>query len=437
MEQGYTSSPLNPQSPPQETKARSESMCYTISCWIFQVLVWGLLATLIIFLVVLRDQENVDKLLGGLGLCYLTYLFLEFYSSTSRYLCHKNTGQGMYEKMGCFFRTYPYIQFYCECYHYHTVHYTEKTKNGTRTRTRKERRVTHKETFLLPYYSSRDVSGLFYLHCEEAYIRRKSYIKLELQEEINFADPISYMDYEYQKDAFWRRNRFRDVYMAFEEKRYIPGLTHHNLIKLGETEPFTVNFFFFFLSTILTFAEFYKIYVDSWCVFQVFKLRKLVSTRYDLNAPVYVERYIPLVPQLNLISQQYSYEPTYYNYLNSDYQVKIPTEQELEMAQQYQSKIPDYHVSSSGNKFEMGVIQDDPSYSSYSSEPPPAFSSVGGNVGLSESQINAEGSLPSNFGTPNFQFSIAPPVKDGEGGYSSSGTTTAQTIPLSAIPPNN
>ena len=64
MEQGYTSSPLNPQSPPQKTKARAESMCYTISCWIFQVLVWGLLATLIIFLVVLRDQRNIDKLLS-------------------------------------------------------------------------------------------------------------------------------------------------------------------------------------------------------------------------------------------------------------------------------------------------------------------------------------------------------------------------------------
>ena len=94
----------------------------------------------------------------------------------------------------------------------------------------------------MPYYSARDVSGLFYLNCDEAYIKKKMYITLELKEEINFADNISYMDYEYYKEQFWKKNRFRDVYMDFNETRKVPGLMHHNLIKLNQNEPCFISF---------------------------------------------------------------------------------------------------------------------------------------------------------------------------------------------------
>ena len=100
-------------------------------------------------------------------------------------------------------------------------------------------------------------------------------------------------------------NRFLDYYMNFNETRTIPGLTHFNLIKLGNDEPFYLNYFFFLIFTILTFAELYKILFNSFCVFQSYKIRKIVSTRYDLNQPVYQEKYSSLVPQLNLIEKQY------------------------------------------------------------------------------------------------------------------------------------
>ena len=399
------------QNPPgmlDQGEQKEHNCVFHFFCWFFQIGVWlGIVANVLIALrVIPADPAATNGAYGGLGFFYFFYLVLEFCSPTSKYLCNKSTDQGMYQKMGVHFRTPPEIRFHCECYHYRTVHYTTRDKNGhVHHHTRREKVVTYTETYSLPYYSERDVSGLFYLNCDAAYVQKKHYIKLELREEINFADAISYMDYEYEKDRFWRRNRFRDVHFDFRESRIIPGMAHHNLVRLTVKEPCTVNYFFFLLFTLLTFSEFYKSYVNSFCVYQKFKVRKLVSTRYDLNQPVYQG----FVPQLNLIVQQYNYEPEYYNYINNDYNLKLPTQEELERAKQYQSKVPDYQVSSGGGQMQAGVIVDNPGYSSYeANQPPAAFASVGGNVALSESQVNANGNLPQGFDQPGFQFSIAP-----------------------------
>ena len=344
------------------------------------------------------------------GVIYLIYLILEFCSPTSRYLCHKSSDQGMYSKMGRNFRTPPEICFHCECYHYVNVTYYTRDKNGHRHRhTRREKRVSYRENYIFPYYSERDVSGLFYLNCEKAYIEKKHYIKLELKEEINFADAISYYDYDRAKCNFWRRNRFRDVHFNFWETRTIPGMEHHNLVKLTVNEPCMVNFFFFFLFTILTFAEFYVKYVDSFCIYQKFKVRKIVSTRYDLNQPVY-QVYIP---QLNLINNQYQYKQEYYNYLNQSYQLQLPSQEELEAAKQYQNKVPDYQVSSFEGGLQSKVVVDNPGYSSYNlNEAPAEFAAISGDVALSQSQINESGGPPPGYDKPGFEFKVAPPGQE-------------------------
>jgi len=407
--------PLN-QNPPgmlDQGDQREHNCCSAFFCWLFQILLWAGIG-MSVFLGVQGYQEVVNALeiTGGI---YVIYLILEFCSSTARYLCNKSTDQGIYEQMGTYFKTPPVINFHCECYHYVIRHHTRRTKHGVRHYTTRERVTTYREDYHLPYYSERDVSGLFILNGEKAFIEKKHYIKLKLKEEVNFADAISYMDYQYEKEYFWRRNRFRDVHFSFTETRTIPGLVHHNLVKLTAQEPCSVNFAFFFLFTIIPFVEFYKIYVDSFCVFQRYKVRKLVSTRYDLNQDLYQT----FVPQMNLVVQQYDYQPDYYNYLNQDYQVKLPTEEELEKAKQYQSYVPDYQISSGGGGIQAGVIIDNPGYSSFNqNEAPAAFASVGGDVALDPSQVNANGEAPTGFGQPGFQFNIAPSNQT-DGGYSS------------------
>ena len=407
----------------QDAEEKAENRCMKIFCWSIQILVWVMILSTIVCSI-LRPKA-ASGCAAGLGVFYIIYMVIEFCSPTSHYLCHRRTGNRMYEKMGELFRTHPDICFHCECYHIERRTVTHKDDKGNdHTETRDERVVTFRDNFSIPYYSSRDVSGLFYLNCDEANVQKKNFIKLNLKEEINFADAISYYDYEFYKRDFWIRNRFRDVYMDFNETRTIPGLNHYNLVSIGNQDPKSVNFCFYFLSVMFTFCQFYKSYVDSFCVEQKFTVRKFVSTRYDLNQPVYVQKYTQFVPTLNLITQTYNYETNDYNYLNQDKKVDLPTEEELENAKKYENKVPDYTISSGGGAFHAGVIEDNPSYSSFDyNSPPPEFASVAGNVGLNASQINVNGQAPAGFGQPGFQFSIAPSV---EGGYSSAGQGQGQ-----------
>ena len=180
-------------------------------------------------------------------------------------------------------------------------------------------------------------------------------------------------------------------------------MKHHNLVKLTTEEPCLVNNFWFCLLTFFMFAEFFSIYVDSFCVYQSYKVRKIVSTRYDLNQPVYQT----FVPQINLITQQYQYGQEYYNYKNDNYDVQLPTEEELEAAKQYQNRVPDYQVSSGGGQFQQGVIMDNVGYPSFNpNEAPAEFAAISGNVALSQDQLCANGGPPQDFDKPGFRFSI-------------------------------
>ena len=385
-------------------------------CWIFSVTTWIAFAFSLYFLNLEYKHESSNACYIFLVISYLIYIIIEFCSSTSKYLRNKKTGQEMYETMGKFFSAPPSIIFECQCYHHETVHYSTRDEKGnTHYETRTEKVVTYSETYNMPFYSARDVSGLFYLNCDEAYIKKKLYIKLELKEEINFADAISYMDYQYYKEQFWKRNRFRDVYMDFNEKRKVNGLVHYNLIKIWENEPCIVSFGWFMIFTLLTLCEFYKLYINTFFVYQEFKIRKIVSTRYDLNDQENEEKYSQLVPRLNLITKQYKYEPNTYGYVKQESQLDLPTKEELELASIYNDKVPDYQISPGDEQNKEGVIIDNPSYSNYdNNEPPLVFKPVSGEIGLDQSQVNVEGAAPVGFGQPDFQFNVVSPKNSNE-----------------------
>jgi hypothetical protein len=306
---------------------------------------------------------------------------------------NKQGDQGMYSQMGKLFSTPPVINFYAECYHYETHHYTTKDSEGNVEHHTEQRKVvTHRDSYNLPYYSTKDVSGLFLLRMDLAQAKKKAFIKLHLQKEVNFADSISYMDYLSQKDLFWRRNRFYDVHMDFNETRYIPGMEKHNLVKIGNEDPSSVAIGWYILFVILTFGQFYKQYVDSFCVFQNFKIRKLVSTRYNLLEPQFIQQYQPLMPALNLVVEQYSYQPQETGYCSSDVQPVLPTQEELEKAKQFENQIPNYGLTSNG-----GVIQDIPEFNDQNyNTPPPGFTSMGSQYSLEQSQINTNPNVNMN-----------------------------------------
>lgn len=279
--------------------------------------------------------------------------------------------------MGKYYSTYPVIKFFCECYHYiKVIRHHRHSRLTTTGNTSRKKVNSYKETYLFPYYSERDVSGLFYLECNSP--EKKHYIQLDIDTEINFADAISYMDYQMQKDSFWRRNVFKDKYFNFQETRYIPGLEKENLVRIGDSDPCCASFFIYFIFIILTLGEFYKWYFNSLCVEQTYKIRKLVSTRYDLNQPIYND----FIPQVDVISRQQSYDEDHYNYLNNDYKLQLPTKEELEKAEKYKNLVPEYKVSLVRSKTKAGIVVDNPEIVTYEqNEPPEAFSLMKINVG--------------------------------------------------------
>ena len=359
---------------PQSSKTRAGNICFTIICWIVSIVIWGEIGYITVYLYFIKEdgeditqiKANASTLLGF----YCIYLIMEFLSPTCRYLIHKRSSEGIKAKMGELFKARPSIKFYAECYHYRTVHYTEKDSEGNEVeKTRQEKVVTHRETEYFDYYSVRDISGLLNLNCDKAQIKRKCYIKLELKEEMNFADSISVADYEWQKDEFKSRNRSRDEYMDFSESWTLPGITHHNLIKIGDYEPCTVNCFWYILFTLFTLAQIYKWHVASFCIYQNYKIRKIMSTRYNLHSAEYDAQYSMFNPQINLITLKIDYEPAYYTYLNTSKSIKKPTAKELEKAKQYESKVPKYQIytAADGDIQRTGTVKDNPdfAYDSY------------------------------------------------------------------------
>lgn len=353
----------NPTQNQSEAKPNCSVKCIRIYLWFLQILTWLLL------LIVIGLSSSKDYIIP---LCFFSTVYLLYVlnevllSPTSKYLRNINTNDSIFQKIGSYFKIPPQITFHCSCFHYvtYTRTYTDAKGNISRS-TVTERVVTHSETLKFPYYSVRDVSGLFYLNCDPNLIQNKSFIKLELSEEINFADAISYMDYLFEKTVFCEKNKNRDEHFLYDEKRVIPGIIHHNLIKLRNEIPFTINIYFFVLASLLTCAEFYKSYVNSCCIEQNFKIRKIVSTRYDLNQPDFQQKYSNLIPKINLISQTFDFQPQDYNYLNSDCPVNIPTQNELNKAQELKDKIPEYQISQGEGQIQNGVIIDKPEYSSY------------------------------------------------------------------------
>lgn len=376
---------------PQSNKKQSGNPCLTVICWLVSLLLWGLIGinSVSIYIYKIIDDKDIQTSIGvSIGL-YVLYLILEFCSGTCRYLLNKRSNEGIKAKMGQLFKSRPEIRFYVECYHYETQYYYVRNSRGEQERrSRQVRVVTHRETQFFNYYSVRDISGLLNLNCNIAQIQRKCYIKLELDEEMNFADAISVSDYEREKEEFKERNRYRDDFMDFSEKWSLPGMVHHNLIKIGDYEPCTVNFFWYFIFTLFTLAQIYKWHVSSFCIYQNYKIRKIISTRYNLHSEQYDSQYSKFNPQLNLVTLTIDYEPSYYTYLDTSRTVSLPTKEELENAKMYESKVPRYEIytEADGDIQRCGTIKDNPDFQSYNNDQAPELNIPNPNKNKNENE---------------------------------------------------
>lgn len=314
---------------------------FNIISWGCQILVWFFLAGTIRNYA--DESSNAAKLsfLILFVIFYIAYFILELLSLEAKLLKKKTNELGIFQKMGSYFKAFPVYEFYCECFHF---------ESATDSPASKWKRTSYTETYTFPYYSERDVSGLLYVDCNYGIIKKKHYVQLELKEEINFADCISYMDYEETKKEFIKRNKPKDHRFKFEEKKYIPGLEKIILVKITDDEPCYAQFKYLVIFTIFLVGEFYKLAFNNICVKQTYKIRKIISTRYDLNQPEYQD----FTPKIDVVTKKYNYEEDYYNYINNEFKLNKPSTEELSRAKTLKYHVPKYKISP------YGVVVDDP-----------------------------------------------------------------------------
>lgn len=246
-------------------ESSNKEICLQFFWMIFQLSIWPFIILSVIF-------TETPLFIFLAVIVYLIYIIIECCSPISKYLRNKSNSQGIYKKMSELFKTPPRIAWRCECYHYETRHYTTTNDKGEiEHHTTTEKVVTCIGSSSMTYYSSRDISGPFLLNCDEKNINQKYYIKLELNNEITFADSFTESEYQSQKDSFIATYSFKDAHLDFSEEKYIPGLDEYNLVNIGNGEPGCINFCIFVILTILSLAEFYKCYFNSKCNSQLKK----------------------------------------------------------------------------------------------------------------------------------------------------------------------
>ena len=245
---------------------------------------------------------------------YITYMIIQFRSGSCKYLKHKSDSNDknrrMESKLNELFRAKPKITFTCTCYHYETIILNDLDEQGkARTRRRKNKVITHEESFDFPYHSVRDVSGLFSI--KDSIKRKKDYIKLNLKLVISWADAISRADYEQQKNNFIEKNRTKDELMDFNEIRSLPDFNDKDIIEINHSSTCSVNLCWYIISVIFAFTEYYK------CEMQDKQLD------YQNNDIGFVE----------------------------DEELNLPSMEEIENAEQkYGAEIPDYKLIDNGRR---------------------------------------------------------------------------------------
>lgn len=284
--------------------------------WTIQILLWGSLIWLIIGSVI---QKNMGaEVFVPAIILYVIYWINMCCSATFSYLNNKKTGNGIYDYMGSLFYEPAFVDFHIQCYHNETrtVPYTQDGQ--TRWRTETHRVNTYSETTTFKYMTWRDVSGPFLLNT--AGYRRdpfKAMVKLRVKFDVEFANDGTLADFEAQKDHFIRRNQYRDTHYDFTQTNRLRGYEEYNLINITNEPNPSINICYLLISTLLCVNEFYKIYVDSFCIPQDFKISKLVSSRSNLNLPDIFIPYIDRLPRIVIMDKDITYnDPSRFGQVN-------------------------------------------------------------------------------------------------------------------------
>ncbi len=245
---------------------KSGSIAFKIWCWIIQILV-------IVFLVllILTIKDSVWALFVFI-FCYLAYFITNLRSDACCYLLSGHDTTSIHDLLKTLFKNPLNISFECECYHYVTRTY--RSSVGTTRSTYKI--VTYRGSEAFNYYSWRDISGVFQLESNKVIqSEKKSFIRLKLNYLFEFADDINARDYLKQRSKFEISYGSIDTHFRFWENNTLDNFSDFNLVRITDSNPcFVSKYWFIFFTFIIPIVEFYKLYIDSICISEEFKIKK-------------------------------------------------------------------------------------------------------------------------------------------------------------------
>ena len=215
--------------------------CLEATCKIFQVFV---LIALILFIASFFIKMGKSIIWMAIFIAfYLIYIIIEFCSPMCKYLCRKTNNSGLKQLLGDLFNLAPVFKWMLSLW------------NTYRTKTVTKKVVTHRETVHFAYKSCKDISGKLVLNYDRKQEFGKAYVKLDLNNSINFDFNDTQSNYNLFKKNFYNRNRKRDAHMDFNESKSLHGFQNSAFICIRDIEPCGVNACLFVLFTLIPIVD--------------------------------------------------------------------------------------------------------------------------------------------------------------------------------------
>jgi len=317
---------------------RKPDCCKIFVGWFLQILVFAALAFLIISCI--KGYKFWFISIIVFIIVYGMYLYQLFKANAYSFLSNFDNKEEIYNILEKNFTQFPELYIYVKCYH--KVGGTRKRKSKTVYKLKKK--------FPFSYYSWKDISGFFLLKKDEK--KKYSFLKLYLRDEINFADSLTESDFTIYKNNLYEEYKDYDTHISVSEEKIIPDFKENHLIILDpDNIPCCVSKGLYIFFSICFLGFFYKAYFQSKCTAQNFTIKKIVSTRYDLNNN---QNYNEMEPGYKLNENLVRFDRKNTGNINKEYQLQL-NQNELNNANQYNNYIPNYQTINDGEQ--IGVVQ--------------------------------------------------------------------------------
>ena len=331
---------------------------YYICCWIFVIIFvkYGTYVERIDFY--WHVSESVRYRIGIfipfiismtlMGMIYLlNFIFLCVGSNrVFKLLSNINENDSINKIIDNLLKEKPEVIINCLCYHMETRSYTTTDANGrTQTTYTTVMVPTYTESQNLNIFSYLDISGIFKLKDTT-----KKYIQLELGKEINFNDELTLYDIATIENDLYTRNRFKDAYISISVNRILPSYKEYYLIRLTNQENCFIKRWIYIIFLIITLDKFYELYLDCLCSNQFFVIKKIVSSRQNvLENP----KYSQFISGYHIKEENVTLERNTIGGVDNEIEVKLPTEEEIELSKNYNKYIPQYMMKEDGEVINM------------------------------------------------------------------------------------